>query len=81
MIESKSLTVKDIKALLEKYPDDMPVMTHGFKEHYDPVSDPEVLSVKYNEENWDMFGKYEACEEGEKDSIEALVFFRDGRFS
>ncbi len=55
----------------------MPVMTHGFKEHYDSVLEPVVLSVKYNEENWDMFGMYEACEEGEKGSLEALVFFRN----
>lgn len=81
MIEFELLTVKDIRSLLKKYPDDMPVMTHGFKEHFDAVLSPELIQVKYNEENEDFCGMYEACEEGEKDSIEALVFFRDGRFS
>jgi hypothetical protein len=81
MGEFKPLTVKEIKAILDKFPDDLPVMTHGFEEHFDPILEPIILNVKYNEENWDFCGMYESCDEGEQGSIEALVLFRDGRLS
>lgn len=60
-------------------PPDMPVMTHGFKEHFDTVLEPVIRNVKYNETNWDFCGMYESCDEGEAGCIEAVVVFRDGR--
>ena len=79
MIKDKPVSVKRLKEWLEQLPDDLPVLTHGFKEHYDAVLKPELLHVKYNKENEDFCGMYESCKEGEKGSIEALVLFRDGR--
>ncbi len=72
-------TVEKLIQALQKLPSDLPVMTHGFEKHFDPILEPEILNVKYNEENEDFCGMYESCDEGEEDSIEAVVFLRDGR--
>ena len=66
---------------LRLLPSDLPVLTHGFKEHFDTILEPVVRDVKYNEENYDFCGKYELCDENGEGSTEAVVVFRDGRFS
>ncbi|MHA1974393.1 MAG: hypothetical protein ACTSW1_15450 [Candidatus Hodarchaeales archaeon] len=75
-----NFTVETLIQVLQKLPPDMPVLTHGYKEHFDAVLEPVVRDVKYNVENEDFCGMYELCDEGEDGSIEALVLFRDGRW-
>ena len=72
-------TVEKLIQVLEKLPKDLPILTHGFKEHFDAILEPVIRDVKYNEENEDYCGMFEFCEETEKDSIKAVLLIRDGR--
>ena len=81
MSENHSITVDILIDHLRKLPSDLPVLTHGYKEHFDAILEPVIRDVKYNEENEDFCGMYEMCDEGDEDSFEAVVLFRDGRLS
>jgi hypothetical protein len=74
-------TVEKLIQVLQKLPPDMPVLTHGFKEYFDAILEPMVRDVQHNEENEDFYGMYELCDEGEEGSMEAVVIFRDRRWS
>ena len=74
-------TVEKLIQALQKLPQDLPVLTHGFEKHFDAILEPVVRDVKFNEENEDFCGMYEYCEELDSGRQKAVLLFRDGRRS
>lgn len=79
LMNESMITVKELKEILNQFPDDLPVLTHGFEAHFDPILYPSNLRVKYNYENEDFYGMYEVCAGNEESGVDALVFIRNGR--
>lgn len=79
MINKPYFTIEKLIEHLQKLPPDLPVLTHGYEEHFDAILQPIVRDVKYNYENEDFCGMYELCDEDEEGSMAAVILFRDGR--
>ena len=70
-------TVKELKQWLAEFPDDMIVVVNGNRSGYDNILYPEIISVRYEEENNELYGAYEIEKEGNPEAFDVLAIFRD----
>lgn len=70
------MTVRELRALLAMYPDDLLVVVNGYESGYDdPVTPLQLADVKQREGSWETAyaGMYEACDSFDKEEGVAIV--------
>jgi len=77
MSSIEGCSVKDLKGWLSEFPDDMIVVTNGDRSGYDNIFSPEIISVRFEEENTAYDGIYQIEEEGVSNSFDVVAIFRD----
>ena len=70
-------TVKELKKWLGEFPDDMIVVVNGNRSGYDNILYPQIISVRYEEENNELYGAYEIENEDNSETFDVLAIFRD----
>ena len=70
-----NFTVRELREILESYPDDMPVIVSGYENGYENFYHPIVQKVEHMPENkyWD--GEFQIDEKG----FDALILEREVR--
>ena len=77
MSSIEGCTVKELKQWLSNFSDDMIVVVNGNRSGYDNILYPEIISVRYEEENNELYGMYEIEDEGNSEAFDVLAVFRD----
>ena len=70
-------TVKQLRQWLSEFPDDMIVVTNGDRSGYDNIFSPDIISVRFEEENNEFDGIYQIEAEGVSESFDVVAIFRD----
>jgi hypothetical protein len=74
-------TVKELIEILQSFPPDLRVVTHGQRKGYENILNPQIISVFRNEEAMsDYEGEYDRQEIPGQDSIEVVLILRDNRW-
>ena len=77
MSNIEGYSVKDLKQWLSEFPEDMIVVTNGYRSGYDNIFSPEIITVRFEEENNGFDGIYQIEDETVSDSFDVLAIFRD----
>ncbi|MDA3940357.1 MAG: hypothetical protein PF693_13795 [Spirochaetia bacterium] len=77
MSSIEGCTVKELKQWLSNFSDDMIVVVNGNRSGYDNILYPEIISVRYEEENNELYGMYEIEDEGNSEAFDVLAIFRN----
>lgn len=77
MNSTEGYSVKDLKQWLSEFPDDMIVVTNGDRSGYDNIFCPEIISVRFEEENNEYDGIYQIENEEVSESFDVVAIFRD----
>ena len=77
MISIEGYTVKELKKWLSNFSDDLRVVVNGNRSGYDNILYPQIISVRYEEENNELYGAYEIEDEGNSEAFDVLAISRD----
>jgi hypothetical protein len=77
MSSIEGCTVKELKQWLSNFSDDMIVVVNGNRSGYDNILYSEIISVRYEEENNELYGMYEIEDEGNSEAFDVLAIFRN----
>jgi len=69
-------TVKDLIAILTKFPQDLPVLVSGYESGFECFYEPEILDLVYNNDTMYYDGEYQLSSEGEITDVTAVVLQR-----
>ena len=69
-------TVKELIQILEKFPEDLPVLVDGYESGYDHFYMSRIQKLKYEPQNIYYDGKYQPIENEAKQNIEAVILQR-----
>jgi len=69
-------TVKELIEVLEKFPQNLPVLTSGYENGFENIQAPKTGKLKYKPQNpfWD--GEFQPAEERDSDILEAVLIQR-----
>lgn len=67
------MTVKDLKELLNNYPDDIQVFVRGYEGGLDDVNPGEIVNVELNYNNEWYYGKHEQISEETEKTVKGVV--------
>lgn len=70
------MTVKDLKEMLTKFPDNLPVFVSGYETGYANIQKVKDTRVTLNKNTQDWEGPFE---EEENSDVRAIVIQREGR--
>ncbi len=70
------IIVGELRALLDKMEDDLPVLVCGYESGYEHFYTPFIKSVKHEPENPYYDGEYQSADHKSAATIEALIFQR-----
>ena len=69
-------TVGKLIEILKTFPQDLPVLTSGYKDGYENFYYPEILDLKHEPDNMHFNGEFQFPNKGDKDTVEAIVLQR-----
>jgi len=80
MRDLKPITISELRDYLKRFPDDMIVVTEGYREGYERILLPEIIEVKHEPKNMHEYcGEYRAAEDNEPNTINVVAIFRNMR--
>jgi hypothetical protein len=71
-----AFTVGELIEILKVFPTNMPVVTSGYEDGYDNISQPKILKVKHEPESKYYSGEFQIAEDIDKETIEVLALQR-----
>ena len=69
-------TVGQLVDILKSLPQDLPVLTSGYENGFENFYQPGIIKVKHEPENMYYEGVFQAAEEGDEETFEAVVIRR-----
>ncbi len=69
-------TVGQLIEALKSLPEDLPVLTSGYENGFENFYEPCVIRVKHEPENPNYEGEFQAAEDGDVETFEAVVIRR-----
>ena len=63
------LTVRQLIALLQHYPDDLPVVVQSYEAGYDPITNVEILTIAETEHRAWYIGIYDKTDQPEESAV------------
>lgn len=75
-----NLTVGQLIELLQVLPQDLPILTNGFKSGFENIYNPEVVELKHEPENFYHHGEFQVANKNDKNTFQGVIlqrFLRD----
>ncbi|KAF5424461.1 MAG: hypothetical protein C5S41_05050 [Candidatus Methanomarinus sp.] len=69
-------TVGQLVEFLKTLPQDLPVLTSGYENGFENFYQPGIIKVKHEPENMYYEGEFQAAEDGDVGTFEAVVIWR-----
>ena len=69
-------TVGQLVEFLKTLPQDLPVLTSGYENGFENFYQPGIIKVKHEPENMYYEGEFQAAEDGDEETFEAVVIRR-----
>jgi len=66
-------TVGQLIEVLKSLPQDLPVLTSGYENGFENFYQPDIIKVKHEPENMYYEGEFQATEDGDEETFEAVV--------
>lgn len=75
-----NLTVGQLIELLQTLPQDLPILTSGFKSGFENIYNPEIVELKHEPENCYPYGEFQIAKRNDNNTFEGVIlqrFLRD----
>ena len=75
-----NLTVGQLIELLQVLPQDLPILTNGFKSGFENIYNPEVVELKHEPENLYHHGEFQVAKRNDNNTFQGVIlqrFIRD----
>lgn len=75
-----NLNVGQLIELLQVLPQDLPILTNGFKSGFENIYNPEVVELKHEPENFYHHGEFQVANKNDKNTFQGVIlqrFLRD----
>jgi len=69
-------TVGQLVDFLKTLPQDLPVLTSGYKNGFENFYQPDIIKVKHEPENPYYEGEFQASDDGDEETFEVVVIRR-----
>ena len=69
-------TVGQLVDFLKTLPQDLPVLTSGYENGFENFYQPSIIKVKHEPENMYYDGEFQVAEDGDEETIDAVVLRR-----
>ncbi|MCD4778306.1 MAG: hypothetical protein K8R12_04980 [Desulfobacterales bacterium] len=69
-------TVGQLVEFLKTLPQDLPVLTSGYENGFENFYQPSIIKVKHEPENMYYEGEFQVAEDGDEETIDAVVLRR-----
>ena len=69
-------TVGQLIDFLKTLPQDLPVLTSGYENGFENFYQPSIIKVKHEPENMYYEGEFQVAEDGDEETIDAVVLRR-----
>jgi len=76
MNKRDNTTVKELIQILEKFPEDLPVLVDGYESGYEHFYTPRIQKLKYEPQNIYYDGEYQLIDNEAEQHIEAVILQR-----
>ena len=71
-----NLTVGQLIELLQTLPQDLPILTSGFKSGFENIYSPEVVELKHEPENFYHHGEFQVAKKNDNKTFQGVILHR-----
>jgi len=71
-----NMTVGQLIKLLQILPQDLPILTNGFKSGFENIYNPEIVGLKHEPENFYDHGEFQVAKKNDNNTFQGVILQR-----